>query len=49
MRAGHNDDMLHHPPAVFTLVTDNDTSDQGDTTEERAKSSDEADVAEQAG
>ena len=29
--------MLHHPPAVFTLVTDNGTSDYCDTTEERAE------------
>ena len=27
--------LMHVPPAVFTLVTDGDTSDYGDTTEDR--------------
>ena len=26
--------LMHVPPAVFTLVTDGDTSDYGDTTED---------------
>ena len=27
--------LMHVPPAVFTLVTDGDTSDYGDTTEDQ--------------